>query len=112
MVEHNELARYIGMYIKREREEQTLTQQELSEITGISISHISSIERGIKLPGTVSLFNLINALHIDVVDLFEPYLNLVKTDPEQYEKFCGLGKNIDEEAMTHILYMLEKVQSK
>lgn len=112
MIDKKELTVYIGDYIKKAREEAHLTQQALSELTDISMPQISCIERGVKLPGTLSLLHLILFLHIDVVDLFEPYLNLVKTDPEQYEKFCDLGKNIDEEAMTHILYMLEKVQSK
>lgn len=112
MVDKDMLEKGIGSYIKTRREELHLTQQQLNDLSNVSIQHISGIERGIRTPGLLHLVNIMKALDIEPNDLFQPYIKQVKTDPEQYEKFCELGKNIDEEAMDHILYMLEKVQSK
>jgi predicted transcriptional regulator len=41
----------VSKVLKRKREKLGLSMQEVSNLTGISISHISRIEKGVRLPG-------------------------------------------------------------
>lgn len=65
----------IGARIKEAREAKSLTQEQLAEIVGLSATHISVIERGVKAPRLETFIELANALNatsdsllIDVLD--------------------------------------------
>ncbi len=62
----------IGERIKRARKAKGLTQQELSEITGIGRASIAQYERGIHRPDVENLITLSKALDIPEQDLFDP----------------------------------------
>ena len=51
----------IGKRFKQRREAMGLTQEELSEKTGLSINYISIIERGASFPRCQRLITLLNA---------------------------------------------------
>ena len=54
----------IGSRIKEARERAHLTQEELAEIVDISPTHLSVIERGVKIPKLDTFFKIINALKL------------------------------------------------
>ena len=54
------------------RNEQGLTQEKLSELTGISTDYLSEIERGKKTPSFKRMELIAKALHIEVYKLFMP----------------------------------------
>lgn len=71
----------IGSRIKRERLQQNLTQDRLSEIAGISANHLSHIEAGtvkFSLPTIISIANALNTtpdfLLTDVIYSNKEYL--------------------------------------
>ena len=57
--------------LKTRRIEKQLTQEELAEITGLSTSFISSMERGINAPSFETLESIAKALDVSVKDLFD-----------------------------------------
>ncbi len=54
------------------RNEQGLTQEKLSEMTGISTDYLSEIERGKKTPSFKRMELIAKALHLEVYKLFMP----------------------------------------
>ena len=55
----------IGQRIKQIREAKCLTQEQLAEKVGLSASHISVIERGIKPPRLETLVEILNVFKVD-----------------------------------------------
>ena len=58
--------------LKYYRIHQNLTQEELSELSGISSDYLSEIERGKKTPSFKRLDLIANGLNIEVYKLFLP----------------------------------------
>ena len=56
--------------LKYYRTQQNLTQEELSELCGISSDYLSEIERGKKTPSFKKLDLIANGLNIEVYQLF------------------------------------------
>ena len=54
----------IGNRIKEAREQAHLTQEDLAEIVGISPTHMSVIERGVKTPKLDTFVRIIKALNL------------------------------------------------
>jgi len=54
----------IGTRIKEARESKHLTQEQLAEIVGLSTTHISVIERGVKAPKLETFIEIANALDV------------------------------------------------
>lgn len=54
----------VGNNLKRFRNESNLTQEQLSEMAGISISHCANIERGTKAVSITSLCSLADSLGV------------------------------------------------
>ena len=57
----------IGEAIKELRKTQNLTKEQLSEKTGISVSHLEKIESGARRPGMETYQKLLNILKADMV---------------------------------------------
>ena len=55
----------IGQRMKQAREAKGLTQKQLAEKVGLSASHISVIERGIKTPKLETFVEILNILKVD-----------------------------------------------
>jgi transcriptional regulator with XRE-family HTH domain len=64
-------ATYRGSIIRRMRKAQNMTLVDLSEKTGLSLSFISQVERGITNPSINSLRNIALALNIPLGSFFE-----------------------------------------
>lgn len=58
--------------IKKYREKAGLTQEQLSEIAGISPDYLSEIERGKKIPSMKRFFKIAKALSIMPYQLLKP----------------------------------------
>lgn len=54
----------IGTRIKEARESKRFTQEQLAEIVGLSTTHISVIERGVKAPKLETFIEIANALDV------------------------------------------------
>lgn len=54
----------IGTRIKEAREANGLTQEQLAERIGLSSTHVSVIERGVKAPRLETFIAITNALHV------------------------------------------------
>ncbi len=67
--------RYVfSLYVVTARNEKGLTQQELAEQVQASVRWIQLIEKGRRLPGFCLAINLIVALEIDPLSLFQAIL--------------------------------------
>lgn len=60
----------VGLKIKSIRKQQNLTQEQISELTGIDRSYISDVERGIRNISIVNLEKIAKALQIQIFELF------------------------------------------
>ena len=55
-----------GMALQRRRKEKGLSQEDVGGLTGISVSHISNIERGKTNLGLDNAFRIASALKIEI----------------------------------------------
>lgn len=62
-----------GKAIRRRRRELDISQEKLSELSGLHRTYISSIERGERNPSLENIEKLAHALNISVSDLFANY---------------------------------------
>jgi len=54
-----------GKAVKHARKIRKMSQSDLEELTGISVTYISSIEKGMRNPSLTSILKLCNALRLD-----------------------------------------------
>jgi len=66
-----EISKNLGLRIKELREKRGFTQLRLAEILNMEASNLSKIERGVQIPKEESLEKLVQALDIEVKDLFD-----------------------------------------
>lgn len=57
--------------IRAERNRKKISQEELSEKIGLSTRSISAIENGWQTPSAFAIFDIANALNIDINELFK-----------------------------------------
>lgn len=60
-----------GRRLRQIRRLKNLTQEQLAEVTGISVEFVSNIERGINAPSFDTLEKLAEVLNVSYVDLFD-----------------------------------------
>lgn len=74
----------IGTRIKEAREAKGLTQEQLAEIVGLSSTHISVIERGVKAPKLETFIEIANALDVTsdslLLDVLDNSLQITTTE--------------------------------
>ena len=61
----------IELFIKKIRKEKNLTQEELSQKSGISESYISELENNLKMPTILTLCKLAEALEVEITKLYK-----------------------------------------
>ncbi len=64
-------ANNVGKRIKAAREHRGITQEQLSELIGLSPMHISVIERGVKPPKLETFIKIANALDVSADQLLQ-----------------------------------------
>ena len=67
-----DMRRLLGRNVRAKRIEAELTQEQLSERSGFSQQYISDMERGLRNPAIVSLYELAQALNTTPVALITP----------------------------------------
>jgi len=90
LITGQELRNNLGETIRFYRKQLRLSQAELAEKSGISITFLSKIERGIKFPTSETLSGLANGLDVEVYQLFRND----ETPVEQWRLFERFKKDI------------------
>ena len=108
-IDRKQIGECIGAKIRMERKNRKLTQMELAEMADTSIQHISLLECGIRLPSVVTLMNLIAILGIDFNETMQEFLPESCTVRNNYKKFCDLGKQLDDDSLIHVNFLLENL---
>ena len=79
----------ISANLKYLREKSGYTQEQLAEITGLSVSHISKVEAGLRRVGMKTYISILQALNVEGND----YINLaVKDSNENNIKQYQIGR--------------------
>ena len=101
----------IGNSIKALRKARNISTEQLSEMTGISRSHLEKIESGGRRPGTDAYYKILDALGMEMV---------IKNDGKSVQEMCIARareifiKSTEEQAafMIHVLEsMVEKIDT-
>ncbi|MBS5905378.1 MAG: helix-turn-helix transcriptional regulator [Acetobacteraceae bacterium] len=67
-----DMRRLVGRNFARIRRERGLTQEQVEERCGLSQQYLSGLERGLRNPTVVTLFEIAQALGVNPVDLIKP----------------------------------------
>ena len=67
-----DMRKLVGDNVCRIRKEKGLTQEQLSELSGLSQQYISDLERGKRNPTIVTIYELAMALKVFHVELVSP----------------------------------------
>lgn len=110
MMDKNNISVHIGKVFQEYRLKNNMTQNEVSELTGLEPRHISQLERGFTKGSIDTLLKLCNAYKItpDVIlyDLLdEDTKNMIKIYDEKFKK---LSKRDKESILYFIDYFLSK----
>lgn len=62
----------VGRNVARIRRERQMTQEQLSERSGLSQQYLSTLERGSRNPTVTTLDEVAKALSVKVIDLLSP----------------------------------------
>ena len=62
-----------GRTIRRLRRQRGLSQEALAERAGMHLNHLSSIERGERNPGLLSVLKIARALDLPIASLFDEF---------------------------------------
>lgn len=68
-----DMRKLVGRNVKRIRVAQGLTQEEFAAKSGFSQQYISDLERGLRNPTVVSLYELAQALGVSHLELLTPH---------------------------------------
>lgn len=74
-----DMRKLVGANVRRLREAQGLTQEQLAELSGFGQNYLSDLERGRRNPTVVTIFELAQALNTTPALLLTP----VQTDPRR-----------------------------
>lgn len=67
-----DMRKLIGRNLARLRREKRFTQERFAEVSGFTQQYVSDVERGLRNPTIVSIYNLATALGVSHVDLVMP----------------------------------------
>jgi len=67
-----DMRKLVGRNVRRVRVRKDLTQEQFAEISGFSQQYISDLERGLRNPTIVTLFEIAQALGVSHVELVRP----------------------------------------
>jgi transcriptional regulator with XRE-family HTH domain len=67
-----DMRKLVGLNVRRIRLERGITQERLSEISGFTQQYLSGLERGLRNPTVVTLYELAQALGVQPVELIQP----------------------------------------
>jgi transcriptional regulator with XRE-family HTH domain len=67
-----DMRRLVGRNVLRIRKNKRITQERLAEISGFSQQYISGLEKGLRNPTVVTVYELSVALGVNYIDLLKP----------------------------------------
>ncbi|MEM6826365.1 MAG: helix-turn-helix transcriptional regulator [Pseudomonadota bacterium] len=67
-----DMRKLVGENCARIRKDKGLTQEQLSDLCGLSQQYLSDLERGKRNPTIVTLYEIAQALKVSHVDLISP----------------------------------------
>jgi transcriptional regulator with XRE-family HTH domain len=67
-----DMRKLVGRNVRRFRHQKGLTQEQFSAASGFSQQYISDLERGLRNPTVVTLYELSQALGVNHLDLLRP----------------------------------------
>ena len=67
-----DMRKLVGRNVRRARRERQLTQEQLADVSGFGQQYISDLERGLRNPTVVTLYELAQALATTPTDLLKP----------------------------------------
>lgn len=97
----------IGKKIKNARLDKGLTQEQLSELTAISLSHISNIETAKTKVSLPALISICNVLDISVDDALDE--NIINYETQFTKEIFRLCKNCDSNQKRLIINVVEAI---
>ena len=96
-----------GNYLKKLRESLKITQNNVYELTGLSLETIRKLERGISIPRYDTLELLSKVYKVDVLQIFSLY----RSSSELYEFYNNLDRLIVEYNQEKLTNLLEAFQN-
>lgn len=67
-----DMRKLVGGNVRHFRQKRGLTQEQFADISGFSQQYISDLERGLRNPTVVTIFELASALDISHMELMRP----------------------------------------
>lgn len=67
-----DMRKLVGRNVRRFRQQKGLTQEQFSAASGFSQQYISDLERGLRNPTVVTLYELSQALGVSHLELLKP----------------------------------------
>lgn len=67
-----DMRKLVGRNVRRLREKAGLTQEQFAELSGFSQQYLSGLERGLRNPTIVTIYELASALGVNYLDLLRP----------------------------------------
>jgi transcriptional regulator with XRE-family HTH domain len=67
-----DMRKLVGRNLARLRREKGFTQERFAEVSGVTQQYVSDVERGLRNPTIVSIYNMATALGVSHIDLVMP----------------------------------------
>lgn len=67
-----DMRKLVGRHVRRLREKRGLTQEQFSDLSGFSQQYISDLERGLRNPTVVTVYEHATALGVSHLELLRP----------------------------------------
>jgi transcriptional regulator with XRE-family HTH domain len=80
-----DMRRLVGRNVRRVREERSFTQEQFAERSGFSQQYISDLERGLRNPTVITLYELSQALGVGHLELLKPVPGRAAPQPRRVE---------------------------
>ena len=99
----------ISANLKYLREKSGYTQEQLAEITGLSVSHISKVEAGLRRVGMKTYISILQALNVEGND----YINLAVKDSNEnnIKQYLAFLEGCSEAETKFLLNSLESLKA-
>jgi transcriptional regulator with XRE-family HTH domain len=67
-----DMRKLVGRNVLRIRKNENITQERLAELSGFSQQYISGLEKGLRNPTVVTIYELSQALGVNYIELLKP----------------------------------------
>ncbi len=103
--DHEQFLRNLGQVIRQARKSKKITQEDLSEQSGVNAKYLGEIELGKTNPTIVVLLKLVGALGLEIVDVFPGVYDSGEQGTLIHSEILALLRKLEH----HDLHKLHKV---